>query len=63
MTDEEPKPLTADETERLRELLVADGRRQWAFSALAAASKWIVAIAAGWLAVKGIIAEALPWGK
>ena len=63
MTDSEPKPLTAEEMLRLRELLVADGRRRWLISALAGASKWIVAIAAAWLAVKGLIAEAFPWVK
>ena len=59
----EPKALTAEEVVRLRELLVADARNRWALSAIAAASKWIVAIAAGWLAVKGLIAEAFPWVK
>ena len=61
MTDGSPKPLTDEELAAIRSLLTADARRRWAVSALGSTAKWVAALAAGWLAVKGFLAEALTW--
>jgi len=61
MTEDSPKPLTDEELAAIRSLLTADARRRWAVSALGSTAKWVAALAAGWLAVKGFLAEALTW--
>lgn len=54
-------PLTEKETEKLRELLQADSRRQWLVSSIAGSARWIAIVIGAWLMLKGIIVEALPW--
>jgi hypothetical protein len=61
MTEDSPKPLTDEEVAAIRSILTADSRRRWAISALGATAKWVAALAAGWLAVKGFLAEAMTW--
>ena len=51
------RPLTEDELAALRQLLLADNRRQWVVSSLAGAARYITAILAAWLILK----EAIPW--
>ena len=52
--------LTDEELARVRELIVADARRQWVVSSLAGGARWITAIIAAWLILK----EAwIPWVK
>jgi len=53
------KQLTDEELAALRQLLLADSRRQWVVSSLAGAARWIGAIIGTWLLVK----EILPWLK
>ena len=49
--------LTDDELAVLRQLIVADSRRQWIVSSFAGAARYITAILAAWLILK----EAIPW--
>jgi len=51
--------LSDDELAALRQLIVADSRRQWVVSSLAGAARWVGAIIGTWLLVK----EILPWLK
>ena len=53
------QPLNEKELAALRQLIVADSRRQWVVSSLAGAARWIGAIIGTWLLVK----EVLPWLK
>ena len=49
--------LSDEELKDLRALLLADARRQWLVSALKGVSVWIAAIAGGYLALKGLLAD------
>jgi len=51
--------LTKEELAALRQLLLADSRRQWIVSSFAGAARWVGAIIGTWLLVK----EILPWLK
>jgi len=53
------KQLTDEELAALRQLLLADSRRQWIVSSLAGGARWVGAIIGTWLLVK----EILPWLK
>jgi len=53
------KQLTEEELDRVRDLLLADARRQWVVSSLAGSARWVTAILAAWLIFK----EAIPWIK
>jgi hypothetical protein len=57
------KELTDDELRRIRELLVADARRQWLVSAIRGISIWLAAIAGGYLALKGLVLEIVGVGR
>lgn len=55
--------FSEEEIKQLRALLLADQRRQWAISTVKAVSIWLAAIAAGYLALKGMAADFLGWAK
>ena len=55
--------LSDEELKRLRELITADARRQWLVSSIAGAARWIAVVLGAWLALRGLISEAMPWVK
>lgn len=52
-------PLSDDELEHLRDLMVADKRRQWAVSVVRNVAIWLAAVSGGYFAFKGMLAELL----
>lgn len=50
-------PLSDDELDHIRDLMVADKRRQWAVSVVRNAAIWLAAVSGGYFALKGMIAE------
>jgi len=64
-TDDEIEKIKrlVSEAEQIEELLTADTRRKWLVSSIGGAARWIALVIGAWLALKGFIAEALPWAK
>lgn len=62
MEHKEPE-LTDAELRRLRDLMLADARRQWLVSAIKGISVWLAAIAGGYLALKGLLLEFTSGGR
>ena len=50
-------PLSDDELDHLRDLMVADKRRQWAVSVVRNAAIWLAAVSGGYFALKAMISE------
>lgn len=49
--------LSDDELKHLRELMVADKRRQWLVSGIRQIALWLAGVAAGYVALKNMLAE------
>lgn len=63
MTEEHHEPtLTDEELRQLRALMLADARRQWLVTAIKGVSIWVAALAAGYLALKGLLLEFMMGG-
>ena len=50
-------PLSEEEINAIRELISADDRRKWLVSAIKGVSVWLAALAAGYLALKGLLVD------
>ena len=55
--------LTAEELAALRQLLLADARRQWVVSGIKGVAGYLAIIAGGYLAFKGLIGDLIAWGS
>jgi len=55
--------LTEDELKALRQLLLADSRRQWVVSGIKGVAGYLAIIAGGYLAFKGLIGDFIQWGS
>lgn len=49
--------LSEDELKHLRELMVADKRRQWLVSGIRQVALWVAGVVAGYVALKNMVAE------
>lgn len=49
--------LSDDELKHLRDLMIADKRRQWLVTIIKSAAVWITAVSAGYLAFKNVLSE------
>ncbi len=56
-------PLSAEELAALRQLILADSRRQWVVSGIKAVAGYLAIIAGGYLAFKGLIGDFIAWGS
>jgi len=54
--------LSDEELAALRQLIMADARRQWVVSGIKGVAGYIAVIAGGYLAFKGLLADFLQWG-
>jgi len=50
-------PLSDDELDHLRDLMVADKRRQWAVSVVRNVAIWLAAVSGGYFALKAMLTE------
>jgi len=50
-------PLTEEELKKLRDLLTADGRRQWLVSGIRSTSIWVAGLGGGYFAFKSLMEE------
>ena len=54
--------LTDEELAALRQLILADARRQWVVSGIKAIAGYLAIIAGGYLAFKGMVGDFIGWG-
>ena len=59
MTDQ----LTDEELAAIRQLILADSRRQWIVSGVKSIAGYLAIIAGGYLAFKGLIGDFIQWGS
>ena len=53
------EPLSDEELKRLRAIITADARRVWLISGLRSVGIWVAALSAGYIGLKGLLAEVL----
>jgi len=54
--------LSDEELEALRQLILADSRRQWVISGIKAVAGYLAIVAGGYLAFKGMVGDFIGWG-
>lgn len=59
----EQPPLNDEELEKIRRMITLADNRLWLRKSLAGTATWIIAVAGGWFALKGIITEFLTWPR